>query len=153
MCSGGRYDGLVAQLGGEPTPAVGWALGQERIVELMQLGDRPADAAAPAVYLLLAGPAAEGAGIALAERLRDALPGRGIEMHCGGGGLKSQMRRADRSGARFALILGDDEIARGVVALKALRGDGAQQEVPLDELAAELGHRLGPATDPTCAGR
>jgi histidyl-tRNA synthetase len=151
VCSGGRYDGLVEQLGGEPTPAIGWALGQERIVELMRLGDRASDTVAPAVYLLLAGAAAERSGIALAERLRDALPGHGLEMHCGGGGLKAQMRRADRSGARFALILGDDEIARGVVALKALRGDGAQQEVPLDGLAAELGRRLGPATDPTCA--
>ncbi len=153
VCSGGRYDGLVEQLGGEPTPAIGWALGQERVVELMRRRDRAADSAVPAVYLLLAGAAAERDGIALAERLRDALPGHGIEMHCGGGGLKSQMRRADRSGARFALILGDDEIARGVVALKALRGDGAQEEVALEGLAAELGQRLGPATDPACAQR
>ena len=150
VCSGGRYDGLVEQLGGEPTPAIGWALGQERVVELMRLRDRAADAMAPAVYLLLAGAGAERTGIALAERLRDALPGYGIEMHCGGGGLKSQMRRADRSGARFALILGDDEIARGVVALKALRGDGTQEEVALDGIPAELARRLGPAMDPAC---
>ena len=145
VCSGGRYDGLVAQLGGEPTPAIGWALGQERIVELMRMQAKAADTVAPAVYLLLAGDAAEQSGIALAERLRDELPGCGIETNCGGGSLKSQMKRADRSGARFALILGDDELARGVVGLKSLRGDGLQQDVPMDGLAAELGRRLGAA--------
>jgi histidyl-tRNA synthetase len=147
VCSGGRYDGLVAQLGGEPTPAIGWALGQERIVELMQLQQRDVDAMAPAVYLLLAGAAAEQNGIALAERLRDELPGHGIETNCGGGSIKSQMKRADRSGALFALILGDDELARGVVAIRELRGDGAQHEVPLTDVAAELGRRLGAARE------
>jgi histidyl-tRNA synthetase len=145
VCSGGRYDGLVAQLGGEPTPAIGWALGQERIVELMQLQQRDVDAMAPAVYLLLAGAAAEQSGIALAERLRDELPGHGIETNCGGGSIKSQMKRADRSGALFALILGDDELARGIVAIRELRGDRAQHEVPLTGVAAELGRRLGAA--------
>ena len=143
VCSGGRYDGLVAQLGGESTPAIGWALGQERIVELMRLKERSVDDARPAVYLLLAGAAAEQRGIALAERLRDELPGRGVETNCGGGSIKSQMKRADRSGAHFALILGDDELARGVVAIKELRGEGAQHEVPLDGVAAELGRLLG----------
>ena len=147
VCSGGRYDGLVAQLGGEPTPAIGWALGQERIVELMQLQQRDVDAMAPAVYLLLAGAAAEQSGIALAERLRDELPGHGIETNCGGGSIKSQMKRADRSGALFALILGDDELARGVVAIRELRGDRAQHEVPLTGVAAELGRRLGAARE------
>ncbi|HTG77193.1 MAG TPA: histidine--tRNA ligase, partial [Steroidobacteraceae bacterium] len=139
VCSGGRYDGLVAQLGGESTPAIGWALGQERIVELMRLKERSVDDALPAVYLLLAGAAAEQRGIALAERLRDELPGRGVETNCGGGSIKSQMKRADRSGALFALILGDDELARGVVAIRELRGDGAQHEVPLTGVAADLG--------------
>jgi histidyl-tRNA synthetase len=143
VCSGGRYDGLVAQLGGEPTPAVGWALGQERVVDLMRLHQRNVLSLAPAVYLLLAGEAAERRGIALAEQLRDALPGLGIETNCGGGSFKSQMKRADRSGARLALILGDDELARGVVAIKSLRGDGSQQEVPLAGLADELGRRVG----------
>ena len=147
VCSGGRYDGLVAQLGGEPTPAIGWALGQERIVELMQLQQRDVDAMPPAVYLLLAGAAAEQSGIALAERLRDELSGHGIEINCGGGSIKSQMKRADRSGALFALILGDDELARGVVAIRELRGDGAQHEVPLTGVAAELGRRLGAARE------
>jgi histidyl-tRNA synthetase len=101
----------------------------------------------PAVYLLLAGAAAEQSGISLAERLRDELPGHGIETNCGGGSIKSQMKRADRSGALFALILGDDELARGVVAIKELRGDGAQDEVPLAGVAAELGRRLGAARE------
>jgi len=148
VCSGGRYDGLVAQLGGESTPAIGWALGQERIVELMRLKTRSVDDALPAVYLLLAGAAAEQRGIALAERLRDELPGHGVETNCGGGSIKSQMKRADRSGAHFALILGDDELARGVVAIKELRGEGAQHEVPLAGVAAELRRRLGAEPEP-----
>jgi histidyl-tRNA synthetase len=147
VCSGGRYDGLVAQLGGESTPAVGWALGQERIVELIRLQGRTVDAPTPALYLLLAGAAAEQRGMALAERLRDELPGHGIETNCGGGSVKSQMKRADRSGARFALILGDDELARGVTAIKPLRGDGTQREVPLEGLTLELGRLLGVAPE------
>ena len=147
VCSGGRYDGLVAQLGGEPTPAIGWALGQERVVELMQLQQRAEDAMTPAVYLVLAGAAAEQSGIAIAERLRDELPGHGIETNCGGGSIKSQMKRADRSGALFALILGDEELARGVVAIKELRGDGAQHEEPLAGVAAELGRRVAAARE------
>jgi histidyl-tRNA synthetase len=142
VCSGGRYDGLVAQLGGEPTPAVGWALGQERIVELMRLQDVADDATAPAVFLLLVGEAAERTGIALAERLRDQLPGLAIETNCGGGSIKSQMKRADRSGARYALILGESEVARGVIGLKALRDDGIQRELPQDGLATALGALL-----------
>ena len=145
VCSGGRYDGLVAQLGGEPTPAVGWALGQERVVELIRLQERAVDGVAPALYLLLAGDAAETRGMALAERLRDELPGLGIETNCGGGSIKSQMKRADRSGARFALILGDEEIARDVVAVKPLRGNSEQREVPLAALTTEIGRLLGAA--------
>jgi len=145
VCSGGRYDGLVAQLGGEPTPAVGWALGQERVVELIRLQERAVDGVAPALYLLLAGDAAETRGMALAERLRDELPGLGIETNCGGGSIKSQMKRADRSGARFVLILGDEEIARDVVAVKPLRGNSEQREVPLAALTTEIGRLLGAA--------
>jgi len=147
VCSGGRYDGLVAQLGGEPTPAVGWALGQERVVELIRLQERAVDGVAPALYLLLAGDAAETRGMALAERLRDELPGLGIETNCGGGSIKSQMKRADRSGARFALILGDEEIARDVVAVKPLRGNSEQREVPLAALTTEIGRLLGAAPE------
>ena len=124
VCSGGRYDGLVEQLGGEPTPAIGWALGIERIVALMQAAGIAATEATPAVYLVLSGERAERAGLALAERLRDALPGRGVLANMEGGSFKAQMKRADRSGASVALIVGDDEAARGVAAVKSLRDRG-----------------------------
>jgi histidyl-tRNA synthetase len=138
VCSGGRYDGLVAQLGGEPVPAIGWALGEERVVELMRLQGQAGAESAVDVYLALAGAAAERAGLQLAERLRDALPGLRIETNCGGGSFKSQLKRADRSGARLALILGDDELARGVATLKPLRETTEQHQVPLDQLPAAL---------------
>jgi histidyl-tRNA synthetase len=122
VCSGGRYDGLVAQLGGEATPAVGWALGQERLVELIRQQGVVVDADALHAYLVLAGAAAESAGLVLAEQWRNAVPGLRVETNCGGGGIKTQMKRADRSGARVALLVGDDELARGTVAIKDLRG-------------------------------
>ena len=142
VCSGGRYDGLVAQLGGEATPGVGWAMGQERIVELLRVQERELPADAPDVYLVVAGPAAERAGIALAERLRGALPRMRLETNCGGGSFKSQLKRADKSGAQLAVILGDAETERRVVGLKSLRVEGTQVEVPWDGLAAEIKQRL-----------
>jgi histidyl-tRNA synthetase len=142
VCSGGRYDGLVGQLGGSPTPAVGWALGEERIVELMRLQQLPDDRYTPDVYLVLAGDAAERAGLALAESLRNEMKGLRFEMNNGGGSLKSQMKRADRSGARYALLLGNDELERGTIGLKSLRDDVAQTEVAAEVLAEELGRRL-----------
>jgi histidyl-tRNA synthetase len=143
VCSGGRYDGLVAQLGGTPAPAIGWALGEERIVELMRLQGRAGSGAAPHAYLALAGQAAEAAGLQLAESLRDAVPGLRIEANCGGGSFKSQLKRADRSGASHAVILGDDELARQVATVKPLREDAGQRQVPLAELAAELARVIG----------
>ncbi len=142
VCSGGRYDGLVAQLGGKSTPAVGWALGQERLVELLkvQQGELPVEA--PDVYFVIAGSSAESVGLTLAERLRDDLPGVGIETHCGGGSFKSQMKRADNSGARFALVLGDSEAERRVVGLKSLRVEAPQIELDWSNAAAELRSRL-----------
>jgi len=145
VCSGGRYDGLVAQLGGDPVPAIGWALGEERIVELMRLQQLVADEGRPDVYLVLAGDAADALGLGLAEQLRDAVPGLKVEANCGGGSFKSQLKRADRSGARFAVIVGDDEAARQVAALKPLRDGSAQREVALAELGNELQQALRPA--------
>ena len=142
VCSGGRYDGLVAQLGGDPVPAIGWALGQERIVELLRLQGRAAIEPAVDVYLALAGAAAERAGIGLAETLRDRVPGLRVETNCGGGSFKSQLKRADRSGARLAVILGDDEVTQRVATLKTLREDAPQRQVPLEELPAELARAL-----------
>ncbi|HSQ70406.1 MAG TPA: histidine--tRNA ligase [Steroidobacteraceae bacterium] len=144
VCSGGRYDGLVAQLGGQPAPAIGWALGVERITELMRLQELPCPSTAPEVYLVLGGEAAERRGLLLAEQLRDAVPGLRVETNCGGGSLKSQMKRADRSGARLALILGQDELASGSVALKPLREDAAQAELSFEGLLPELRRRLRP---------
>jgi histidyl-tRNA synthetase len=138
VCSGGRYDGLIAQLGGESTPAVGFALGMERVVALMlQAGAVPA-APAPAIYIVASGDPAERAAFALAERLRDALPGRGVWLNLGGGNFKAQFRRADRSGARVALVLGEQELARGVVAVKPLRSEAGQSECALAELPAVI---------------
>ncbi len=143
VCSGGRYDGLVAQLGGEPTPAIGWALGIERIVGLLQAGGVKASAVVPAVYLVMSGDGAMRAGLAIAEQLRDALPGAGVECNMGGGSLKSQMKRADKSGAQLALIIGDDEVARGSAAIRVLRGDASQQDCPWSQLPVRVAALLG----------
>jgi histidyl-tRNA synthetase len=143
VCSGGRYDDLVEQLGGESTPAIGWALGIERLVGLLQASGTGAAEAGPAIYLVLAGERAELAGIALAERLRDALPGAGIVANMDGGSFKAQLKRADKSGAALAVIIGDDEAARGTAAVKWLRTEAAQQEWAFDELPRRLAAALG----------
>ncbi|MET0534432.1 MAG: histidine--tRNA ligase, partial [Steroidobacter sp.] len=142
VCSGGRYDGLVTQLGGEPTPAIGWALGEERLVELIRVQNGETPAVPPDVYLVVAGERAQAEGLGLAERLRDALPSLRIEMNCGGNSFKSQLKRADKSGAAWALILGDAETEKRVAGLKSLRQDAPQAEVAWDRLADELGSRL-----------
>jgi histidyl-tRNA synthetase len=142
VCSGGRYDGLVAQLGGENTPAIGWALGEERLVELLRVQNGEVPTVPPDVYFVIAGQRAEAEGLVIAERLRDALPSVKIEMNCGGGSFKSQLKRADKSGAAWALILGDSEAEKRVAGLKSLRVEGSQAEVTWDRLADELGARL-----------
>ncbi|HEX4025260.1 MAG TPA: histidine--tRNA ligase [Steroidobacteraceae bacterium] len=138
VCSGGRYDGLIAQLGGESTPAIGFALGIERCVALMRLAGGVPDAAVPELYIVTSGERAERAAPRVAETLRDALPGRGVQLNLGGGNFKTQFRRADRSGARLALILGDEELDRGMVAVKPLRREGGQTDCPLDLLAGRI---------------
>jgi histidyl-tRNA synthetase len=142
VCSGGRYDGLVTQLGGEATPGIGWAMGQERIVELLRVQHGDSAEVRPDVYFVVAGERAEAEGLALAERLRDAVPGIRLETNCGGGSFKSQLKRADKSGARLALILGDTETERRVVGLKSLRIEGPQAEIGWDSLAAEIAARM-----------
>ncbi|MEJ2515695.1 MAG: histidine--tRNA ligase [Gammaproteobacteria bacterium] len=124
VCSGGRYDGLTEQLGGQPTPAIGWALGMERLVELVS--DNAPAAPAPHAYLVPLGDAAEIRAMGLAEDLRNAVEGLRLMVHCGGGSMKSAMKKADKSGAAVALILGEDELARDTVALKPLRSEGGQ---------------------------
>src|SRR6187551_2012690 len=139
VCSGGRYDGLIAQLGGEATPAIGFAMGMERVVELLALAGHAPRASAPDVYVIVNGAQAAARAVQLAEALREAFPGRSIVVHCGTAKFKTQFRRADESGARLALIVGDDELARGVIALKPLRGaESTQVEYPVAELAARV---------------
>jgi histidyl-tRNA synthetase len=140
VCAGGRYDGLVTQLGGKATPGVGFAMGVERLVLLLEtLELLPAELNSPAdVYLCAFGEAAELAGLALAERLRDAIPGLRLLVNSGGGSFKSQFKKADKSGARFALILGEDELTARVVGCKPLRDDAQQQNIGWDALAQHL---------------
>jgi histidyl-tRNA synthetase len=143
VCAGGRYDGLVAQLGGADTPGVGWAMGQERIVMLLQKQNVALPKDRPQIYLVLAGEQAEIPGFKLAEQLRDAWPGLAVQINLGGGSFKAQFKRADKSGAGFALVLGDDELVRGVVAVKALRREMAQEECPLERISERIGILLG----------
>lgn len=145
VCSGGRYDGLVGQLGGRPTPAIGWALGMERLVALVQ--DHAPPAATPHAYLVPVGEAAQPAAFALAEWLRDTLPGLRLLSHCGGGSLKSAMKKADRSGAALALILGDEELGGGRVRLKPLRGEGEQLLLEREALRARLEESVAAGRD------
>lgn len=140
VCAGGRYDGLVQQLGGKPTPAVGFGMGLERLVLLLEKQGQELPGPV-AIYITAMGDV-QAQALALAERLRDALPGVGIQCHCGGGGFKSQMKKADRSGARYALILGEDEVAAGQVAVKPLREQDEQQQLNEDEVAHWLAARL-----------
>jgi histidyl-tRNA synthetase len=139
VCAGGRYDGLVEQLGGKATPAVGFAMGMERLVLLLEtlelLGDLPASAD---VYVINAGEGTLGAAFSLAEQLRDALPSVRVMSHCGGGNFKKQFKRADKSGARVALIIGEDELANQQVTVKYLRQDIQQQCIAQSELPALL---------------
>jgi histidyl-tRNA synthetase len=144
VCSGGRYDGLIAQLGGEPTPAIGFAMGVERVVALMEQAGAAGVDRSTAVYVVVQGEGGpEREALALVERLRDAVPGRRVELNLGGGNFKAQFRRADRSGAPVAVVLGSDEWARGVAQVKPLRDQGAAWEVPLAELPAQVGAFLG----------
>ncbi|PTU75626.1 histidine--tRNA ligase [Pseudomonas indoloxydans] len=140
VCAGGRYDGLVTQLGGKATPGVGFAMGVERLVLLLETLDLlPAELNRAAdVYVCAFGEAAELAALTLTERLRDELPGLRLLLNSGGGSFKSQFKKADKSGARYALILGDDELAGRVVGCKPLRDDSEQQSVAWDALAEHL---------------
>jgi histidyl-tRNA synthetase len=134
VCAGGRYDGLVEQLGGKAAPACGFAMGIERLIALIQdAGGEPA-APAPDVYMVHQGEAASRLAFRVAEGLRD--QGIAVLLHCGGGSFKSQMKKADGSGATFAVIIGDDEAATGEAQLKPLREEGAAQlKLKVDDLA------------------
>jgi len=151
VCAGGRYDHLVEQLGGASTPAVGWASGIERLILLLQAQNAPIAGSALQIYFCWLGETARAEALRQAERLRDALPQLGLLLHAGASGLKSQLKRADRSGARYALILGDQEVAGGGVQVKSLRGEGETALVSWNDLVPHLSQRLqyGAATVPT----
>lgn len=134
VCAGGRYDGLVEHLGGRAASAIGFALGMERLIALTEDSGTPEAKRPAGVYMIRVGADAEHAGICLAERLRDALPNLKLLLHCGGGSFKSQFKRADKSGAEYALILGEDEMAKGAASIKPLRTEGAQITLSQAEL-------------------
>ncbi len=143
VCSGGRYDGLVEKLGGRATPAVGWAMGVERFVALYEEcgGETPATDAD--VYVVAVGDAALRQAFTIAEELRDRIDGIRVDLNLGGGSFKAQLKRADKSNAAYALILGDQEIVESKIGLKPLRSTEDQISVAMHELAATLAARLG----------
>lgn len=138
VCSGGRYDGLCEHLGGKPTPAIGWAAGVERLVGLYEATHAEKVAFAPHLYMVAVGSEATVRAIVLAEGLRTAIPGLRVEVNFDGGSMKSQLKRADKSGAEYAAVLGESELAAGVVGLKPLRSREPQCTVALDALASKL---------------
>lgn len=139
VCAGGRYDGLVELLGGKPTPAVGFAMGYERVVELMQNIIEPGTITRLAdVYVIMVGEAAAAYGLRLTESLRDSNPSLSIINHCGAGSFKSQFKRADKSGAKIALVIGDDELAQQQMTVKYLRESREQVTVGISELSRHL---------------
>jgi histidyl-tRNA synthetase len=150
VCAGGRYDGLIAQLGGKSAPACGFAMGVERLLALWQDQGHRHETPAPDAYLVHQGEAAAPFAFRVAEYLRGS--GFAVQLHCGGGGFKAQMKKADASGAPVALIVGDDETAANAVSVKWLRENttaspsapqmASQIQVPFEELADHLGERL-----------
>lgn len=137
VLAGGRYDALVEQLGGRPTPAVGFAMGLERIVALLEDQGRTA-VAEPDAYMVLMGEQAMAVGLSFAERLRDEHPALRLLVNGGGGSFRSQFRRADRSGARFAFIIGESEATAGMISVKDLRTESEQLNMSQAELLAYL---------------
>lgn len=136
ICGGGRYDGLIEVLGGKPTPAIGFAIGLERLLELYLEVNQPDDTADLDVYVVHQGDGTSRRAFTLAEELRDA--GFAVVLHAGGGGFKSQMKRADISGAAVAVILGENELSAGTAAVKVLRGESKQQEFKQEGLAEAI---------------
>jgi len=131
VCAGGRYDSLIEQIGGKPAPACGYAMGVERLLALLQEQNFVPPALAPDAYIVHVGEQADRMALQVAEQLRDL--GLSVVLHCGGGSFKSQMKKADGSGARYAVIIGDDEAAAGELSLKPMRELGEQARVNISE--------------------
>jgi len=134
ICAGGRYDGLIEQLGGKANHAIGFAMGMERLLLLLeQLDDVPVEKAVD-IYMIRVGSEAEKFGLCLAENLRNKIKGLKLQVNCGGGSFKSQFKKADKSGAEYAVIIGEDEVTRGEVSFKPLRTDQEQQNLSEEDL-------------------
>lgn len=143
VCAGGRYDGLVEQLGGKSTPAVGFAMGLERLVLLLTtLTDEGQDVANADIYVTAMGDDAQAYAVEVSEHLRNTLPDTRIMMHCGGGNFKKQLKRADKTGAQLALLLGSDEMQSRTVGIKPLRDGQEQQTVEFDALTRTVSELL-----------
>jgi len=142
VCAGGRFDGLVEQLGGKTTPAIGFALGLERLIELLEIPEDVQRDNNLNAYLVLIGDAALSKGMPLSEKWRNEFPGLKLQVNCGGGSIKSQMKKADKSGANIAFILGEDEIEKKVITVKFLREKKEQEVIRLDEVSGYLKNNI-----------
>lgn len=138
VCAGGRYDGLVEQLGGKATPALGFAFGLERVTLMMQQLASQAIRHEPAIYFITDGEAAFMQALQLANTAREAVPNLCVILHCGGGSLKNQFKKADKSGAQIALIIGEQEALDQTIAIKMLREDKPQRQIAQSDLTREL---------------
>jgi histidyl-tRNA synthetase len=142
VCSGGRYDGLVEQLGGNATPALGFAIGMERLVLLLQQVQSALPLDELHLYVMNDSETTFQKSLELTESLREQVPELRAQLHCGGGSLKNQFKKADKSGARFAMIIGEQEFASQSVAIKPLRGEGQQEMVGWDNLIPYFKQKL-----------
>jgi histidyl-tRNA synthetase len=152
VCAGGRYDGLIEQLGGKPNHAIGFAMGMERLLALLEMRvdlpvTKPVD-----VYLLRVGEKAERYGIRLAELIRDELPTLKLQLSIDGGSFKSQFKKADKSGAEYAIIIGEDEVERGEVGIKCLRNDSEQKTMPNNQAISFLREQIAAGQKKTLTG-
>ncbi|MEL7399686.1 MAG: histidine--tRNA ligase, partial [Pseudomonadota bacterium] len=144
VCAGGRYDGLVEQLGGKPTPAVGFAMGVERLILMLETLELVPEAVMNTldVYVCALGEGADKAALLLSDQIRDEHDWVRVQTHCGGGSFKSQMKKADKSGARFAILLGENEIAEQQATVKDLSGELDQQTLPQSDVANWIAQHL-----------
>ncbi len=142
VCGGGRYDELISELGGQATPAIGCAIGLERLIELVDLLDQNQQNDSPKIYIVAVGALAEGQGLILAEELRDTYPNFSIEMNLGGGSFKQQFKRADKTGADIALIIGEDEIANNTISIKSMQSGEQQKSVKRKDLLDRINQFL-----------
>ena len=143
VCAGGRYDGLIEQLGGKPNFAVGFAMGIERLLALIEVSGNIPQTRMVDVFMIRVGDAAEREGLRFAEIIRNEVPGLKLQVNCGGGSFKSQFKKADKIGAEYAIILGDDEISRGEFSIKSLRSEQGQKTLTQEQMIIFLQEFLG----------